>query len=293
MARPVIWMSNTAANRVVRMLGQEPRDDLDTTHSLEELRLLVQASGDGGTLDPEEVGLLTRSIRFTQKQAAEALVSRVEVRALQRDQVVTNVIEASIETGFSRFPVYGEDLDDVVGVVHVKSVYSLPRDRRPTTPVTAIMGPVLAVPETSELEHLFFDLRDNQMHMAVVVDEHGGTAGIITLEDLLEEIVGEISDEHDGDGPEEGWVEQEGTFNLAGLLRADEVLDAAGFAMPEGEYTTVAGFVLDRLGHIPVVGELVEHDGWRLEVAGMDRLRIETVRMVPVPSPNGDREGPP
>jgi CBS domain containing-hemolysin-like protein len=145
------------------------------------------------------------------------------------------------------------------------------------------MSPVLAVPEARELDELLADLREGGGQLAVVIDEHGGTAGIITLEDILEEIVGEIDDEHDPEPSAFTRVESRGSTVISASLHHDEVSDATGFDMPEGDYETLAGLVLDRLGHIPEPGEMITVDGWRIEVVAMDRLRIATVRVVAPP----------
>lgn len=276
---PVIWVFDGAANRVVRWLGVEPREEIEHKPSIDELEALIISSGEDGALDPEEVELLTRSIRFSEKTAADALIPRVNVTALNSDASVADLVERSLETGFSRFPVIGRDLDDCLGLVHVKSVYRLPAKERASCPVTDLMTPVHAVPETRELEGLFADLRADRDHMAVVVDEHGGTAGIITLEDLLEEIVGEIDDEYDVESPRLSRVEEPGNFIVSAALHPDEVADACEFRIPDGPYETLAGFVLMQLGHIPVPGELFDYDGWRVEVMAVDRLRITTVRL--------------
>ena len=162
----------------------------------------------------------------------------------------------------------------------MKAVHGVALDARASTPVTDLMAPTLAVPESRDLDELLVELREGGQQLAVVVDEHGGTAGIITLEDVLEELVGEIDDEHDAAPTLFTRVESKGSTVVPASLHHDEVLDATGFEMPEGEYETLAGLVLDRLGHIPVPGEMVTVDGWRLEVVAMDRLRVATVRLV-------------
>lgn len=285
---PIIWISNHMANFIVRRFGVEPRDELTSARSIEELELLVRSSAERGAIDPEAVTLVERSVRFGDKTAADALVPRLAVRALQRDDTVNMLVAASVETGFSRFPVYGVDLDDISGVVHVKDVYRLRPSQRHATPVTEIATPVLAVPETRPLDDLLADLRARQEHLAVVVDEHGGTAGIVTLEDLLEEIVGEIADEYDPPPTSITKPGPGGSVTLPGSLHPDEVRDASGFETPEGPYDTLAGFVLERLGHIPDVGEIVRHQGWKLTVAELDRRRIAAVRMQP-PEDDSDR----
>jgi CBS domain containing-hemolysin-like protein len=279
-AGPVIGLFEGVSNRIVRAFGVEPRGELETTRSREELQYLIRSSGEVGTLDPEDVTLLERSIRFGEKVAADVLVPRVEVVAIGRNASVAELTALAVESGYSRFPVIGEDLDDVVGVVHIKSIFGLPPDERADTEVEAIMSEVLAVPEARDLDELFDDLRASRSYLAVVVDEHGGTAGIITLEDLLEELVGEIDDEYDEEPSTLTKIDQGGSFVLPARLHHDEVLDACGFDMPEGDYETLAGFVLDRLDHIPQPGESFTHDGWRIEVVAMERLRVATVRLV-------------
>jgi CBS domain containing-hemolysin-like protein len=286
-AGPAIGLFEGVSNRIIRAFGVEPRGELDTTRSREELQYLIRSSGEVGTLDPEDVTLLERSIRFGEKVAADVLVPRVEIVAISRHASVAELTALAIESGYSRFPVIGDDLDDVVGVVHVKSIFGLPPDQRADTHVETIMSEVLAVPEARDLDELFDDLRASRSYLAVVVDEHGGTAGIITLEDLLEELVGEIDDEYDDEPSTLTKIDQGGSFVLPARLHHDEVLDACGFDMPEGDYETLAGFVLDRLDHIPQPGESFWYDDWRIEVVAMDRLRVATVRLV---APRVDRD---
>ena len=291
MARPVVAFLNGVANWMVRRLGIEPREDIDQTPDREELEHLFVSSGEEGMLDEGEVRLLTRSIRLADKQADDAMVPRVEVVSIAAEASVADLADLSARTGHSRFPVIGRHIDDVVGVVHVKSLFTVPVQDRPSTPVSRLTKQVLAVPESRDLDDLLDDLRTGAGLLAVVVDEHGGTAGIITLEDVLEEIVGEIDDEHDSSTPERTRSESRGSTVLPASLHTDEVLEATGFAMPEGAYETLAGLVLDRLGHIPIPGERVTVDGWRLEVVAVDGLRIATVRVVaPVPSDAGPSE---
>lgn len=277
---PVVRLLNNAANAVVRLVGIEPQEELRSVHSLDEIELLIRASGEEGTLEPNALTLLTRTIRFGDKTAADALVPRTAVEYVLTADTLATLTARSAQTGLSRFPVCGADLDDVQGTVHVKDVYQVPFDERATTPATAIMRPPLVVPETAELTSLLAELRRTGIHLAVVADEYGGTAGIISLEDVLEEIVGEIDDEHDRPAPRLTHVQRPGEWVLDGSLHHDEVFDACGLDVPEGEYETLAGFLLDRLGHIPRPGEQLEHNGWRLAVVAMDKLRIASVRVV-------------
>jgi CBS domain containing-hemolysin-like protein len=284
---PLISFLNGAADWTVRRLGLEPQEELTSVRSLEELELLIRSSGEEGTLEPKALRLLTRSIRFGDKDAADALVPRRSVVWLTADETVATLTERAVATGHSRFPVVGADLDDVQGMVHVKDVYRVPYEGRPTTPVVDLMAPPFVVPETRRLADLLGDLRRNGVHLAIVVDEHGGTAGIITLEDVLEELVGAIDDEHDPPSPRLTGLLRPGQWRLDGSLHPDEVFDACGFTVPEGDYETLAGFVLDRLGHIPEVGEGFVHDGWEVDVAARDGLRVASVLLH-----RPDRRGP-
>jgi CBS domain containing-hemolysin-like protein len=280
---PLITLLNGAANWSVRLMGIEPKEELASVRSLEELELLIRSSGQDGTLEPEAFTLLTRSIRFADKTAADALVPRLSVVWLSADDTVADLARRSAETGFSRFPVCGADLDDVLGVVHVKDVFSVPFEERPLRSVTAIMHEGFVVPESRELKDMLVELRRQGTHLAIVVDEYGGTAGIITMEDILEEIVGEIDDEHDPVAPPLTSVQRPGEWVVDGTTHPDEVFDLCGLELPEGEFETIAGFVLARLGHIPDVGERIEHDGWIIEVVERDRLRVAKLRLIAPP----------
>jgi CBS domain containing-hemolysin-like protein len=284
---PIIRFLNGAANWTVRRLGIEPKEELTAVRSLEELELLIRSSGEEGSIEPEAFSLLNRTLRFRDKTAADALVPRTAVTAVRPDDGIPELVRVSLASGFSRFPVCrNRDLDDVVGVVHVKDVYRLAPEERSGAGVAAIMTEPFVVPETKDLAGLLVELRQSGSHMAVVVDEYGGTAGVITLEDVVEEIVGDIADEYDRGGAPLTTIRPAGEYVLPGTLHPDEVFDATGFAIPEGEYETVAGFVLDRLGRIPAEGDGFELDGWRVEVAEMDRLRVAFVRLVaPRPRP--------
>ncbi len=288
LARPVTWFAtafepllrfvNQTANATVRKLGIEPQEELAAVRGLDEYELLFRSSSEEGTIDADALRLLTRTLRFNDKTAADALVSRVQVQFTTPETTVPELVSLSVATGFSRFPVCGTDLDDVVGVVHVKDAYRVPFEDRATATVASVMHEPFFVPETRELSSLLRELRAGG-HLAIVVDEYGGTAGIITLEDVVEEIVGEIDDEYDRAAAALTRVLPTGTYELPGTMHPDEVRDACGFDVPEGEYETLAGFVLDRLGRIPDVGDRFSYDGWLIDVVEMDRRRIALVRL--------------
>ena len=287
--RPIVVSLNSIANWIVRRFGIEPREDIDSTPDRDELKHLFASSGAQGVLDQGEVQLLTRSIRLADKQANEAMVPRMKVVVIRREASVAELAKLAIATGHSRFPVVTNNLDNVVGVAHVKLVYKVPAASRNTTTVSELMQPVLAVPESRDLDDLLEDLRTGAGQLAVVIDEHGGGAGIITLEDILEEIIGEIDDEHDRIPTHPTTSQSSGSMVLAGELHPDEVLDTSGFAMPKGDYETLGGLILDRLGHIPAPGETITVNNWELEVLTLEGRRIATVRLI-APQLN-DKEG--
>ena len=278
--KPVVALFNGCANWVVRRLGIEPQEELRSVRGLEELDLLFRSSGEEGTIDEDSVNLLTRAVRFSEKSAVDALVPRLETVGVAVDETVADLTARAVTTGFSRFPVYHGDLDDIVGVSHVKDAFAVPYEQRGTTSVRAVMADPLVVPETMQLSVLLVLLREQATHLAVVVDEHGGTAGVITLEDVLEEIVGEIDDEHDRAAPPLTRVQRPGEWVLGGGLHRDEVFDACGLELPDGPFETLAGFVLDTLGRVPEEGDAFDHGDWKVVVREMDRMRIAAVLLV-------------
>jgi CBS domain containing-hemolysin-like protein len=277
---------NGSANWLVRRLGVEPQEELASARSPEELGLLAAISARAGALPADTAMLLRRTIRFGEKRAAEAMTPRVDVVALKADATVAELIAAAQETGHTRFPVYEDTLDLVTGVAGVPDALGVPPIRRSTTTVAAVAREPVYVPESLDLDSVLAALRAADADLAIVVDEYGGTDGVVTLEDLVEELVGEIADEFDPDSVEDtGPVELtapggQQSFLVDGVLREDEVQEQTGFRLPEGPYETLAGFLMARLGHIPVVGETVEENGWEFTVVEMDRHRIEQVRVV-------------
>ncbi len=285
--KPAILVLNGSANGILRGIGIEPKEELSGARSAEELSSLVRHSASAGLLEADTATLLDRTLRFSELTAADVMTPRLKVESLQRLEPATAVLELSGRTGFSRFPVIDEDRDDVVGVVHVKQAVAVPRARRPEVPVAALAEELVRVPETMRLDQLLEELRSTGFQLAIVVDEYGGTAGIVTLEDLVEEIVGEVADEHDRAAA--GVVGTAEKMTFPADLRPDEVLDQTGIDIPDSdEYDTVAGFVLRELGRIPEPGdEVMLADGGTLRVERMDGRRIARLRYTSVPLPEG------
>ncbi len=280
---------NGSANFVVRRLGVEPQEELASARSPEELGLLAAMSAQAGALPADTAMLLQRTIRFGDKRAAEAMTPRVDIAALTTAATVADLLQSAHETGHSRFPVYESTVDLITGVVTVIDALGVPPGERGTTTVAAIAREPVYVPESLDLDGVLEALHAAGAELAIVVDEYGGTDGVVTVEDLAEELVGEISDEYDEEpaGYEITVPEPDRSVLVDGVLREDELAEATGFRLPEGPYETLAGFIMARLGHIPVVGEAVEEHGWRFTVVEVDRRRIERVRVVS-PEPTDD-----
>ncbi|WP_230973416.1 hemolysin family protein [Aeromicrobium terrae] len=255
MAWPIRGL-NAAANAIVRSLGVEPQEELRSARSPVELRSLVLRSAEKGAIDDETAELVARSIAFGDRTAADVRTPRVHVHFLEGRDTAADVIEAARQTGHSRFPVIGRTPDDVLGIVHVKQAVSVEPDRRRSVRLTEIADAATTVPDSLELDPLLTILRDQGMQMAVVVDEYGGTDGVVTLEDLVEEIVGDIADEHDRLSSRSRH-RRDGTWSLSGLLRPDEVEEQTGIALPESEdYETIAGLINAELGRLAERGDV-------------------------------------
>jgi CBS domain containing-hemolysin-like protein len=272
--RWLITMMNNSANFLVRKFGVEPQEELRSARSPQELGSIVRSSAESGTLDTSTAELLDRSLRFGERTAEELMTPRVQVESLTVDRTVNDLVEISRRTGFSRFPVYTEDLDDVQGAVHVKQAFTIRRDQRNTVKIGSVMRPVPTVPESLPGDSLLNRLRDSHFQLAIVVDEYGGTAGLVTLEDVVEEIIGDVRDEHDEREAPASRRLGVNSWMVSGQLRADEIREVTGFRMPDGDYETIAGLILERLGKIPSPDDWTDVDGWRLTVTAMDRHRI-------------------
>jgi CBS domain containing-hemolysin-like protein len=310
--KPAIRVLNGSANAIVRSVGVEPQEELRSARSSDELASLASRSASEGTLDEETAALVQRSVAFGPRTAGEIMTPRMRMAVVDANDPVSEIIDLSSTTGFSKFPVTKGSTDNIVGSVHVKQAVAVPRSDRSSTQVREVMVPATVVPESLRLDPLLSLLRGEGFQMAIVSDEYGGTAGVVTLEDVVEEIVGDIADEHDRSAarlrrrPDGSWI-------VSGLLRPDEVLDATGLELPEHEdYDTVAGLLVQHLGRIPHAGDTVdvalppvipddddeepvlEHA--HLRVVRMDGLRVDRIaiqqRPGPPPAPQHPSGGP-
>lgn len=304
-AYPIRYL-NGWANAIVRRLGVEPQEELRSARSSQELASLIARSADQGTFDADTAELIERSVEFGTRTAGEIMTPRVRTATVESSDRASRVLEMARSTGHSRFPVLDPE-DQVVGTVHVKHVVALPLQERATTRIKHIMVKPIVVPDSLRLDPLLALLRADGFQMAIVLDEYGGHAGIVTLEDVVEEMVGDIADEHDRHGAH-GRQQPDGSWVLSGLLRPDEVEDLTGVDLPvEESYDTIAGLVLRHLGRIPVAEDAVELEvpapgaddaepgvrQVRLTVERMEGLRIDRVGLRILEPADGGKEGGP
>jgi CBS domain containing-hemolysin-like protein len=278
--RPLISFLNGSANRLLRVMGIEPTEELESARSVQELQSLIRRSASEGTLERPVATLLDRSLRLTDRVVADVLTPRPHVHSVDAAATVSTVLDMARATGHSRFPVTGADgIDSVVGIIDLRRALLVDPTQAGRVRVGQVMDQPLFVPETLPVDDLLHTLRADG-HLAVVVDEYGGTAGVATLEDVVEEIVGEVADESD---PHEFYSQQQpdGTLLLSGLLRTDEARDLGVPAADAPEYETLGGLAMRLIGAIPAVGDEFSINGRRAVVARMDGRRVELIRVDP------------
>jgi CBS domain containing-hemolysin-like protein len=278
--RPFIAHLNNTANHAVRRFGLEPAEELASARGPQELVALARHSAKLGALEADTAELFVRTLNLADLTAENVMTPRVQVMALDVQATCEDVANATRATGLSRFPVYRGNLDSVVGVAHIKDVLAVPAERRARHPVAQLMREPLLVPESLTVDRLL-DRLSGKRTMAVVIDEYGGTAGVATLEDIVEEVVGEVRDEHDPHETSDldpAGADDEGRalYSVDGAARTDQ-LARVGLRVPDGPYETLAGLVATELGRIPAVGDTVEVVGWRLDVVDASGRRAARV----------------
>jgi CBS domain containing-hemolysin-like protein len=273
MSLPIAVLNGTA-NRLLRLMGINRPGETERLHSPEELRMLVEQSTEGGSLLQQDARLLEGVFEFSEKTAQEVMTPRTQMVALEADLPVEGAADVVAEAGRSRYPVFTDSLDEIVGVVHAKDLLAALRSR-PGGRVRDIMRPPLFVPGTREVEDVLADMKRLKTHLAVVLDEYGGTAGLVTMEDLLEEIVGPIYDEYD---PQEARARVGGAV-IDGAMPISDFNSEYGESLDDTDYTTIGGYVFGQLGRLPRAGDRVKAGGHTLEVVEMEGRRVKSLRL--------------
>ena len=275
-AYPFIWLMNRSAAGVLRAFGLKPTSDLDV-HSDEELKMLVAASAKQGVLQESERVIVGNALDFADTVVRQVMVPRTEIMAVPQDTDLAGLVAIARQTRFSRFPVYRDDLDHIVGVAHVKDLVGVDRTSHATA--RDLMRKVPAIPETLRLDQALAEFRRQRAGLAVVIDEFGGTAGLVTLEDILEELVGEVRDEFEQGDVQRIKEEAPGTYLIDGLVSLSDLREKLGLELEDEPYDTVGGLVFGRLGRLAEVGDSVDVEGYRFEVTGVDGRRVSQVRV--------------
>ena len=287
--KPFVWLLTTSTNAVTRLLGFDPNAEEETVTE-EEILMMVDVGGEKGVIEESERDMIANIFEFGDTTASECMTHRTEVAGVENTQTVADVVELATTGGFSRIPVFVEDLDTIIGIVYVKDLLKyVTEGDSGSIPVTEVMREAYFIPEGKRLDDLFSEMTEKKVQMAVVVDEYGGTAGVITMEDIIESIVGNIQDEYDNEEDEISMV-SENCFTVDGTTSIDEVSDLIGVDLPDGDYDTVAGFMLDRLGHIPAPNEhpTVVYGRATLSVETVEERRISKIMIIVDPKPEPD-----
>ena len=279
---PAIWLLNSASTAMLRMVGMRPASESERVHSPEELRLLVMQSRAHGALDESDTAMIAGVFDFHDKKARDVMRPRTEIVAIPSDAGEQELRALLRRERYSRYPVYDDTLDDVIGVFLAKDLWLEEPDERRSFELARYVREVLYVPDSRPAERVLDDLRRTRAQMAVVLDEYGGTAGILTLEDLVEEVIGDIADEYDAATRDS--IELDGVLELAGSLSLVDVRRDYRVGIPEGEWTTLGGYTFARLGRLPHVGDRVTFPGGELEVVAMDGRRVAAVRVIRSPA---------
>jgi putative hemolysin len=282
--RPAIWALNGAGNGLLRLLGIRPASGHERVHSVQELKMLIEASQEEGVLEAEEEQMLRAVFDLRSSRAAEVMVPRTEMVCVPADATVEELADLAERTALTKFPVFEDDLDHIVGIIYLKGLLRPIRASQSDLTARALMREALFLPETVSVADLLAHFRRARQHIAILVDEYGGTAGLVTLEDLLEEIVGDIGDLFEPPTPQVQHL-PDGSVLLDGLMTIDEANEALNLTLSDPFYTTVGGLVMGRLDRVPTVGdEVVLEDGRRLRVEEMDGLRVARVRLIQPPA---------
>jgi len=277
--KPFIWALNGTGNALLRLVGVQPASGHQLVHSVEELKMLVTASTEGGAVAPQESELLHAIFEFGDLLVRQVMIPRTEIIAVEADQPLTEIMALITESTYTKFPVYDDDIDNILGIIHVKDLLRTMQEPgwQKSTARSLVREPMY-VPETLPVSTLLVRFRDDRQHIAIILDEFGGTGGLVTLEDLLEEIVGEVSDPFDKSTPE---IERlpDGSLLVDGLCLIEDVNHHLDLDLQDPAYDTIAGYTLGKMGQIPKVHDSVESDRVLIQVEAMDGMRIDRLKL--------------
>lgn len=284
-ARPFVKLLSASTNGIVRLFGIDPNADEDVVTE-EEIRMMVDVGQEKGVIEDVQKEMINNIFEFDDMDVADIMTHRTDVECVDIDQQLSDVIAKSIEFGYSRIPVYKEDQDNIVGIVYVKDLLkyvgtNLPKSKS----IKDLMREAYYVPETKQCSELLTELLEKHIQMAVVVDEYGGTAGIVTLEDVIEAIVGNIQDEYDNEDEEISRID-ETTFTIDGITDIEEVEEQLGIEIPDGDYDTLGGFIISLLGYLPTDNgeeDVAEYENIRFTVLNVEERRIGKVKVELLP----------
>ena len=289
-ARPFVKILSLSTNAVVRLLGMDPNADEETVTE-EEIRMMVDAGQEKGVIEHTQKEMINNIFEFDDIDVSDVMTHRTDMACVAADDHINDVIQLSISKGYSRIPVYGDDLDNIIGIVYIKDLLKyIGTDLPETESLSALMRKAYYVPESKRCGDLFSEMTEKHIQMAIVVDEYGGTAGLVTLEDLLESIVGNIQDEYDNEEDEISKI-NETTFTIEGITDLEEVEELIPVQFPEGDYDTLAGFLISQLGFLPEDGQMntVEYQNVRFTVLSVEEHRIEKIRVELLPTPTEEK----
>lgn len=285
---PLVKVLSVSTNVVVKLLGFNPHADEETLTE-EEIRMMVDVGGEKGVIEDVQKEMINNIFEFDDLDAGDLMTHRTDMTAVDVNDPISDVVKIAIESGYSRIPVFDDDPDDIIGIIYVKDLLKYIGTDLPKHAMKKIMRPAMFVPESKSCGDLFKEMTSQHKQMAIVVDEYGGTAGVVTLEDIVEEIVGNIQDEYDDEEDEISKI-NETTFTVDGLMDIDELDEIIGKDIPEGDYDTIAGYIISQLGYLPKEGELSEvmFENIKFTVLEVENRRIEKVRVEILPLPEKD-----
>lgn len=277
--KPFIWALNGTGNALLRLVGVQPASGHQLVHSVEELKMLVTASAEGGVVAPQESELLHAIFEFGDLLVRQVMIPRTEIIAVEADLPLTEILPLITESTYTKFPVYDDDLDNILGIIHIKDLLrTMQEPGWQESTVRSLVREPMFIPETLPVSTLLRRFRDNRQHIAIILDEFGGTGGLVTLEDLLEEIVGEVSDPFDKFTPEIETL-PDGSLLVDGLCLIEDVNNYLELDLSDPAYDTIAGYTLGKMGRIPKVNDSVESNSILIQVEAMDGLRIDRLKL--------------